>query len=265
MKIMNDLNELRKRLEIFEQLDRYFKKLIPDNFIEIKVDSLIDKEELAKCGYFEKNPDYILANGSINRNCMEHVMTNREVMASDIDNETISFLQPAGCLNIYPLFKNRTDIENTCITTRAKVFRKENIYTEGIRLKEFTQRETVFIGDKEYVCYMLNKFESNILEFAKTINKESKSEIAYDNFYNVSQNRLAKKYQLINKTKKEIVIPINGNNVACSSINFHNVNFSKAFNFSCDNRIVTGCVGFGIERWCTALEANDYDISIIMD
>lgn len=55
--------------------------------------------------------------------------------------------------------------------------------------------------------------------------------------------------QLVNKTKQELVASINGKEVALASFNFHGNHFSAKFNFEGDRNIVTGCVGFGLERW----------------
>ena len=263
---MDTLEEYQKKAVLFHALDDFFKTLIPDkNYKELNLGSIISKEELEKCGYFDKNPDYLLLNASIHEKDVEKVLKTKQVESSVIDDNTISFLIPAGCLNIYPLFKNRTDIENVCISNCSRVFRRENTYTEGVRLKEFTQREIVFIGEQEYVRSMLDKFAENIFLFAQRINNQARIEAATDHFYATPMNRLAKRYQLINNTKREVIIPINGNDVACSSINYHNNSFSKAFNFACNNRIVTGCVGFGVERWCSAFESNSCDRSILND
>lgn len=41
------------------------------------------------------------------------------------------------------------------------------------------------------------------------------------------------------------------------TINFHGNHFSAKFNFEGDRNIVTGCVGFGLERGISFLEQNN--------
>lgn len=58
------------------------------------------------------------------------------------------------------------------------------------------------------------------------------------------------------KYELRLTIPHVKKSIACSSVNFHSNTFGNAFNIKMGKRnAVTGCVGFGIERWAFAFLA----------
>ena len=52
--------------------------------------------------------------------------------------------------------------------------------------------------------------------------------------------------------KYELRIPIKDRDVSIASFNFHGHHFSIPFKFDNSRKNVSGCVGFGIERWVAA-------------
>ena len=47
---------------------------------------------------------------------------------------------------------------------------------------------------------------------------------------------------------------VNNKELAIASFNYHKYHFSKLFEFDKDEKIVTGCVGFGLDRWVYLLK-----------
>ena len=45
-----------------------------------------------------------------------------------------------------------------------------------------------------------------------------------------------------------------GKELALASFNYHGFHFSMAFDFAKNGTIVTGCVGFGLDRWIDVLK-----------
>ncbi|MNC70863.1 Amino acid--[acyl-carrier-protein] ligase [compost metagenome] len=58
------------------------------------------------------------------------------------------------------------------------------------------------------------------------------------------------------KYELRLSVPYLDKSIAASSVNFHSNTFGNAFNIKFGKRsAVTGCVGFGIERWVFAFLA----------
>lgn len=212
------------------------------NLRKFTVPVLISKDILSKCNYFEKFPQQVVHTGF----CCQ-------TESVDLSSVAISegyYLLPAACLHIYPMLANETIMDNQIITTKAKVFRNEqNNYSDLKRHMDFTVREFVFVGTHDYVKNSLDHYKEKTLEYLKEKGIDSKLCIATDNFYNSRKNQLIKKLQVENKLKYELVVNRDDSEVAIASFNYHGTHFSEAFGFDNDNKIVTGCIGFGLERW----------------
>ncbi len=219
---------------------------------EIHIPALIDGEVLRKCDYFKSFPNHLTVAGVANKNKLNDI-----ILKQLIDNNSLKtidmYFTPAACIHVYPMFENKV-IDNECITTRARVYRYENgNFYKMVRLWDFTVREIVFIGNKDYVMNKLNTIEMRALEYARTFFKSSRFNIANDHFYPSEENKIKQKIQKANKMKKELLVTIDKSDIAIASINYHGTHFSKAFNFDKDSNIVTGCIGFGLERWVQLL------------
>ena len=90
------------------------------------------------------------------------------------------------------------------------------------------------------------------ITYAKNITPKAKLVQSSDVFFSCKRNEIKKKLQLANEKKFEVIIPIDGEDVAVASFNFHGNHFSMPFHFDQKGSIVSGCVGFGLERWLLA-------------
>lgn len=227
--------------------------------LEYHIPALIEQAVLEKCGYFSSFPQHLTAAAYANPNIYQQVTDEKK-----ITNETAvlssQYLTPAACLHIYPMLEGE-QIEAKVVTTKARVYRYEDANFNGTtRLWDFTVREIVFIGNKDFVIEMLQNMKSTALEYAVAIGLPAKIVSATDNFYPTKRNSVKQKLQISNSMKFELIVSIDGNDVAIASFNFHESHFSKPFNFDQCGEVVTGCVGFGLERWVEAL--NYYRISL---
>ena len=107
-------------------------------------------------------------------------------------------------------------------------------------------REFVAVGSKEYVMDFLKDFQQKSLKLAEQYNIKSSIITANDHFYPSKKNIIKEKMQKANNLKYELIID---DQVALASFNFHGFHFSKTFDFDEEESIVTGCVGFGLDRW----------------
>ena len=84
---------------------------------------------------------------------------------------------------------------------------------------------------------------------AKNVFGEGRIQEASDNFYPSRENEVKKRLQQANGLKQELLLTLEGKEIAVASFNFHDHHFSNPFHFANGGKIVTGCVGFGLERW----------------
>ncbi len=243
-----------RRFDVRKYMDACFLDMIPKDFIEFEVQEIISRENLELCGYFEKNPDYIQCVLPISDGELDTVMHNKRVCKENLNEEKMMFLSPAACLSIYPMLAGEKLTKNVCITLKSSVFRNEKYFRPGIRHYRFTIREVVFVGDEDYVQAQLDSVCEKALEFARKISSAARIEEAVDCFYPSTLKPMLVKYQKAHKSKRELLIPVDHDDVACASFNYHDTGFSKKFRFDNDEKVVTGCVGFGFERLINAYE-----------
>jgi seryl-tRNA synthetase len=241
-----------KESDIINKLENTFLSFLDnERFSEYKIPALIDCETLKRCNYFNSFPQQINIVGNINPDYYSQVMEESNVKPIYL-NEEIRYLTPAACLHIYPLFENNSSIENEIITTHARVYRNEKNYNGKTRLQDFSVREFVFIGQKEFVLKHLENMQHKSLAFAQQINNKVELKPSTDNFYPSKKNKVKARMQKANNQKVELILNDDNENVSLSSFNYHHTHFSQAFNFDQKSSIVTGCVGFGLERWLAA-------------
>ena len=143
--------------------------------------------------------------------------------------------------------------EDLTITTRARVYRHETKRrTPLATLWDFTVREFIFIGEKAFVRDSLDEIKEKALNTAKEACREGQIVRAYDNFYPSVRNKVKARIQMGNAQKFELTARIHGRLTALASFNYHETHFSAAFHFDNERRTVTGCAGFGLERWVAA-------------
>lgn len=125
------------------------------------------------------------------------------------------------------------------------------------RLLDFSMREIIFVGKPDFVKENRLKSIEYLKELAVEWNVDSMMEIANDPFF-TNDFQVKASFQRNQEMKYELrlTIPHVKKSIACSSVNFHSNTFGNAFNIKMGKRnAVTGCVGFGIERWAFAFLA----------
>ena len=234
--------------QLLKELDDKFMKFISEiEYKEVHIPSLIQGEVLEKCGYFQAFPQHLTAVCSL-VNIDKKIYNRNELTSKDIRLHDY-YLTPAACVHIYPMLEKECKT-STCYTTLEAVYRYENgKFEESERLWEFSVREFVFVGSKEYVGSSLEMMKKKALHLAKQYFTDARIVMAHDNFYPTQENKIRTKMQVANHLKDELLVKFDNREIAIASFNYHNYHFSKAFNFDKSGEIVTGCVGFGLERW----------------
>lgn len=243
-----------RKHNLMMKLDNTLRNLLEEDVIDIHFSSIVDHELLDKCNYFTDFPNYLVQLSTL-LDCND--LDDTKKMQKKNTKMLDKYLTPAVCLSFYPQLKNQNIQNDFIVSSISNAFRNEAEYVDGIRQLEYTIREFVFVGDKQFVKNKLDTLCDKALQYAKTISPLVEVKSATDCFFPSETSKYRERMQLVNKTKQELVASINGKEVALASFNFHGNHFSAKFNFEGGRNIVTGCVGFGLERWISFLEQNN--------
>lgn len=221
---------------------------------EWHVSSLIDEDDLVRCGFINAFPNQLTVAAVVSPASFRQVVKTRRITDQDLSHRR-KHLTPAACLNIYPMLGMLHPEENCAITTLASVFRYEDEGFEDLtRMWEFKVREFVFAGDRRFVTDMLDSVVMMATELARRLRLAPSVENASDHFYPNHENNIRQKMQFQLALKRELRVQVAGQSLALASFNFHGTHFSAPYAFDGDNRVVTGCVGFGLHRWLAATQ-----------
>jgi seryl-tRNA synthetase len=169
-------------------------------------------------------------------------------------------MNPSTCYHCYEGLQNETlEGDGIIVSAISKCHRFESRnHSDFGRLLDFSMREIIFVGKPEFVKENRLRSIEYIKELAVEWNVDSMLEIANDPFFtNDFQTKAAFQRNQEMKYELRLTIPHINKSIACSSVNFHSNTFGNAFQIKMSNKrpAVTGCVGFGIERWVFAFLA----------
>lgn len=165
-------------------------------------------------------------------------------------------MNPSTCYHCYEGLQDETvDGDGIVVTAISKCHRFESRnHTDFGRLLDFSMREIVFVGKPDFVKQNRLKSVEAIQELAQEWNVDCYLEVANDPFF-TNDFQVKASFQRNQEMKYELrlTVPYLDKSISCSSVNFHSNTFGNAFNIKAGKRsAVTGCVGFGIERWVFA-------------
>lgn len=179
-------------------------------------------------------------------------------LADTFHEETLSFSgfinNPAVCMHSYIQHQDSSVDENNpiAITAKGKCKRSEHTGFQSLeRLLDFTMREIIFIGSEKYVLSKRNEYMEKGKQLINRLQLDGNITVSNDPFFkkeDESKAAFQKKFKL--KYELNLKNTDNGHEVAVASFNYHNINFSKAYNISlADGRLAhTACIAFGLER-----------------
>lgn len=245
----------------YEGLDSQIVAIFDDRELEAwSIPAVISHDVLHRCGYFESFPDQVLTLATLAEPCLATVAKSGTVDEEAKFSPTQCYLTPAACLHIYPMLEARPSVGDSTITLRARVFRHEGAAHEQlVRLVDYSVREFVFVGSRKHVRASLEQAMQGALQLGERLGLAPKLVPASDNFYPTRLNQTKARLQRGGRRKHELVVEIGGQAIAIASFNDHDLHFSEAFGFADERSVVTGCSGFGLERWIAALLARADD------
>ncbi|MCZ8514926.1 hypothetical protein O9H85_21375 [Paenibacillus filicis] len=255
-------------------LDYSFVTMVANRFPGVKEEhypAVIRAETLNKTNHFTSFPEHI--------HFLTHLREDLDIIESfsqsireaggwkaeqPLDlNETMPkpkfTMNPSTCYHCYEGLQNEIlEGDGVTVTAISKCHRFESRnHSDFGRLLDFSMREIIFVGKPDFVKENRLQAIEYLKELAVEWQVDSLLEIANDPFF-TNDFQVKASFQRNQEMKYELrlTIPHIKKSIACSSVNFHSNTFGNAFNISMGKRpAVTGCVGFGIERWALAFLA----------
>ena len=218
---------------LFDYFDKVFRKFAHNNdAIEERYPVLLSKDTLIKTKYLNNYP-------------------GNSMYVEDSN----AVLSPSACFHVYERYKDTVFKDNTSLTFLQNVFRNEkDKNNEFGRLRDYHVREIVFVGSEEYVDTSINRMINQTSRFIVELGLKGDIESATDLFITPNMNRY-KLIQMHNKAKYELRLEYDNNrDISVASFNRHGKTFSHMFNIGVSGveNVVSGCIGYGIERFVMA-------------
>jgi seryl-tRNA synthetase len=249
---------------LMDTLDEMIKKMTISKFgaKEYRYPTLISTKALEKCGYFNSFPHMLMFVTRLHndidtyRDFLEEYQANQSVGPNIFTHfKNVDYcLPPTMCYHTYHQLQNTEypETQNQVITSKGKSFRYESKYHRTLeRLWDFTIREIVFMGSKDFVIDCRQKYMEASFALIERLGLEGHSEVASDPFFCNADTAAKILNQKVQELKYELRLNIAGDRtIAAASFNFHDQFFGERFNIKrgATEWIRTGCVGFGIER-----------------
>lgn len=255
-----------KALFLYEFFNDRFLNMVYSEFkgecdiVEKLYPVLLPISAYKKTGYLKRTPQYAMFCCSVceNMNVLNELDKRMENNYKDIIRNPEYALSPSACFHVYEEYKNATLPNNTIITFTQSVFRNEGRFnfSEYGRMRDYHVREIVFIGDDLFVENSRERMIKASEELIKEMNINATITIAADPFI-LPKMQKYKKIQMIDKSKYELRMTYDKkNDMSVASFNLHGTAFTSPFNISVMNKkTVTGCIGYGLERFVLAFLA----------
>lgn len=181
--------------------------------------------------------------------CDEHGLNTPPDSFSKIE----TLLSPAVCYHLYfALADKPLPNGQLAVTAVGNCFRYEAINLNSLeRLWNFTMREVIFVGSKEYVLQNRETARQRMQAAFEQIGLAYRVESANDPFF-IGEFRKQAAFQSAFQLKFEIraSLPFKKSTLAVGSYNYHQDFFGRNLNISLPDGSPahTGCVAFGLER-----------------
>ncbi|TKJ21335.1 aminoacyl--tRNA ligase-related protein [Blastococcus sp. CCUG 61487] len=250
--------------ELFEVLDAMVTQRIRGHGAqELKLPVLLPKQVLDAAGYFESFPQYLMLVGRLRSDVdifdeFAQLASRRSLPEIEgfFDRGSVATeyaLPPTMCYYVYDLVAREGLTENAVYTARGPSFRFEHGYHSPLaRLWDFTIRETVFLGHRDYVDEHLDQLRGEIIGLADELGLRGRCETASDPFFMTAAGVNRINVQRMTDAKSELQLRLDPErSIAVASFNRHGQYLTKRFDLTADaedRQTVTACVGVGLER-----------------
>lgn len=244
-------------------LSRYTRRWEP---VPLQTPTLIPAPVLARCDYFRSFPQYVSFVSHLHEDFATiDAFRARHQERDSLDEESRQdldlpgvCLSPAVCYHVYHRHAS-APIPETGLTyeVQGRCFRYESTNLSDLRrLWEFTMRELVFVGAREWVLARREEAIAAFIPVLESLDLPAEIRTASDPFF-IAPDATAKTYfQLSSETKFEISVGLGGDErLAVGSFNYHTDFFGRAFatDAGATGPAHSACVAFGLERLAHAV------------
>jgi len=257
---------MSKLIDFFEQK---FLSLADDfNAIPYRFPTLIPAKYLDRVNYFKSFPHYltfathlredleIINDFAESAHCDDHGLVSPDNSFSQIQ----ALLSPAVCYHLYFFLADKPLPKDHLVATAVgNCFRYESTRLTSLeRLWNFSMREVIFVGSKDFVLENREKARVIMHSFFADLGMAYRVESANDPFF-IGEFRKQVLFQSAFQLKYEIraSLPFKLSTLAIGSYNYHQDFFGRHLNITLSDGSPahTGCVAFGLERCAYAFLA----------
>jgi seryl-tRNA synthetase len=256
---------LVRLIEFFDrELSRMAKKFSAPPF---QFPSLVGADALDRCKYIRSFPHSLTFVSHLREDLdlIQEFARAARWNGEDLEcpRESLSriecLLAPSVCFHWYAWLRDSRLLEPRSITAIGKCFRYESGNLKTLeRLWDFTMREIIFVGPREFVLDQRQKAVDDTVTLFDEWGLSFEIKSATDPFFiedYSSQTIFQSAFEL--KYEARASLPYKGDTLAVGSFNYHQDFFGRSFNISGESgeALHTSCVGFGLERLALAFLA----------
>jgi seryl-tRNA synthetase len=253
-------------LQLFDYFDRVFGSFGARwSAVPMRTPTLIPSATLSRCDYFRSFPHNVTFAAHLREEpkVIEDFRA-RHQSADDLDDKALAdmerpnaCLSPAVCYHLYHVHEDQTlPASGLVYGICGKCFRYESSNLSDLRrLWDFTMREVVFLGSRNYVLERREESIGMMSTFLAEHRLGGQIRTASDPFF-IAPDAVSKTYyQLSSDSKYEVALDIATEQpLAVGSHNYHSDFFGRAFHTDVEGAgaMHSVCWAFGLERWVYA-------------
>jgi seryl-tRNA synthetase len=227
--------------------------------------SLIPAKSLERVGYFRAFPHSLSFVTHLREdldaidNFAQHAACDEHGLNTPVDSfaKIQALLSPAVCYHLYfALADKPLPGGKLAATAVGNCFRYESVNLASLeRLWNFTMREVIFVGPKDFVLQNRETGRERMRGFFEEIGLAYRVESANDPFF-IGEFKKQAAFQSAFQLKFEIRagLPFKQSTLAVGSYNYHQDFFGRSLNITLPDGSPahTGCIAFGLERMAFA-------------
>lgn len=260
-------------LQLVERLDGLLRELVVGSFDaqEYRYPTLLPTAALRRSGYLSSFPQHVMfttrlhSDLDVYRSFTAELAGDPDAGPDDLAGRVLSrcdrvdhCLPPTMCYHTFhQLSDGLVPAAGTAVTARGKAFRFESRYQDGLeRLWDFTIRETVFLGPKQFSTECRDKLLQQATDLFDALDLIGECALAHDPFFGGVGNGESISAQRLMELKYEAQLAVAPDRtIAVGSFNLHGDRFGNAFQICLDGggTATSSCVGFGLERLAYAV------------
>ncbi|WP_405602983.1 hypothetical protein OG741_29685 [Streptomyces sp. NBC_01410] len=247
-------------LGLMAYLDGRIRDIVGEEFSgrEYRYPTLIPFDVIKRTGYLSSFPQYLMFVTRLHSDLDTYAEFQQAFSEGDADPAVLRncgqvdyCLPPTMCFHTYHQLRGQA-VPNGVVTARGKSFRFESRYSRSLeRLWDFTIREIVFVGSRDFVLGRREDFMNRVFALAEELELAGHSEPASDLFFRQDDTAEQIATQRLMELKYELRLPVAADRtISVGSFNFHERFFAESFDISHTDGVpaYTGCAGIGLER-----------------